>query len=327
MNSFKTRCVVTALCGVGLLAGPGLLQAAPAAASTPAPEAAVAAPLQWTTFDIRQVSGTRPFVPVRLNGHPLSLMVHSLASFYMQTTHANAALAGITPEGEKRKFGIEAEGKVSELGRQYGRVDTLTVGNDVVRDKRIEIFEVPQENEDGKPNDGMLGALWLRDRGLIIDYGRQRLAIPATGDAAEAFDASLVKAGYSKHTMQWDAQKQVYHLAASINGVPANVLVSTVAGDVVDLTFKDKYRLKLKASADVQDGPAGAVVPVFDVVGKTTTLLDGKRLREVPLRAWDRNVYSSSEASAPRYDGVIASGLMFKNAAVIDFKTGHIFFK
>lgn len=326
MNS-KTGCVVIALCGVGLIAGPRLLQAAPAAASTPATKAAVSAPLQWTTFVIRQVSGTRPFVPMRLNGHPLLLMVHSLASFYMQTTHANAALAGITLEGEKRKFGIESQGKVSALGRQYGQANQISVGDDVAHAKRIEIFEVPQDNDDGKPTDGMLGSLWLRDRGVIIDYGRQRLAIPATGDAAEAFDASLVKAGYSKHAMQWDTQRHLYHVAASINGVPANVLVSTVAGDGVDFTVKDKYRLTLKASDDVEGGPAGAVVPVFDVVGKTNITLDGRRLREVPLRAWDRNAYSSLEASVPRYDGVLASGLMFKNAAVIDFKTGHIFFK
>ncbi|MBB3824960.1 hypothetical protein [Xanthomonas arboricola] len=65
MNAFYTRCVATVLGGVGLLAGPGLLQAAPAAVST---DAAVAAPLQWTRLTIRQSSGVRAFVPARLNG-------------------------------------------------------------------------------------------------------------------------------------------------------------------------------------------------------------------------------------------------------------------
>ncbi|MFO3704595.1 hypothetical protein ACI6Q5_06315 [Xanthomonas codiaei] len=326
MNAFKTCCVVTALYGVGLFAGPGLLQAAPATPSTPAPEAAVAAPLQWITFDTRQTSGMRPFVPARLNGQPVSLMVHSLASFYMQTTHANAALAGIALEGETRKFGIESEGKLSALGRQYGHASELSVGDDVARGKRVEIFEVPQNAADGKRKDGMLGSLWLNDRGAIIDYRRQRLAVPANAAVAQAFDAGLVKAGYSKHALHWDDRGKLYYVLASINRVPAKMLVSTVGGDAVDVTFKDRYRLTLQARRDEQAGPAGAVVPVFDVVGPATLTLDAKRLRPSPLQAWDRNAYDSSSSESSCH-GVLASGLMFENAAVIDFKTGHIFFK
>ncbi|WP_355606948.1 hypothetical protein RZV17_02410 [Xanthomonas cannabis] len=323
MNAFYTRCVATVLGGVGLLAGPGLLQAAPAAVST---DAAVAAPLQWTRLTIRQSSGVRAFVPARLNGQPFSLMLHSLASFYMQTTHANAARAGIALEGEKRTFGIESEGKVSALGRQYGHANEISVGNDVARNKRVEIFEVLQNAADGKLKDGMLGSLWLHDRGAIIDYGRRQLAVPASAAAAQAFDAGLVKAGYSQHAMHWDDQGKLYYVRASINGVPAKMLVSTVAGDAVDATLKDRYRLTLKVRPDQQAGPAGAVVPVFDVVGPTTLTVDGTHLRPAPLQAWDRNAYDSSQAES-RYDGVLASGLMFKNDAVIDFKTGHIFLK
>lgn len=283
--------------------------------------------LQWTGLTIRQVSGERPFVPVRINGHDFSLMVHSLASFYIQTTHANAALAGITPVGKKRDFGIVAEGKVSDLGYQRGKVKELVVAGDVVQDKTIEIFEIPQQNEDRRPVDGMIGTLWLRERGVIIDYGKTQIAVPATQASAEAFDAVLLRSGYTQHLLQWDDQNQTYYVTARINGIPARILVSTVADDVIDYTVRDKFHLSLQPNGRVEGGPSGAVVPVYDVVGETAVVVDGKPIVTPLLQSWDRSAYSSVDASEARYDAVIGSGVMLKNAAVIDFHTGKLFFK
>ena len=49
------------------------------------------AQVNYVPLEFRTVEGIRPFVSVQLNGTPFVFMVHSNASFYVMTTHANAA--------------------------------------------------------------------------------------------------------------------------------------------------------------------------------------------------------------------------------------------
>jgi hypothetical protein len=255
----------------------------------------------------RRVSGLRPFVVAEIDGHPVSLMVHSNAGFRAMVTHDVATRAGLRlGPAQRLDYGIKNVGKLSSRGRTTA-VARVRVGNDVAADVEIAVFDVPQE----EPVDGMLGVGWLRERGAVVDlgHGRLRFGGPPVGGT------SLV----------WDENWQAYVVEATVAGQPARFVVSTVAGVVVDAVAAERLGLALGPVVDSDGGPTGTVVDVRPVETAWTVDLDGRARAAAGALSWDVYAYADRPPpSAGRIDGFLGCELLVQEGAVIDFGRGTL---
>jgi hypothetical protein len=187
--------------------------------------APAAAEITYVPIKFRQISGTRPFVEVLMNGKPFLFMVHSGAGFYAMTTHANAASIGLSDLVKEQNYGIVSGGHVSELGRAEATLAKLQIGSSEAIDVALSVFETPQEPE----MQGMLGIAWLRDKHVIIDYDRYHLGFPQTAADAREEDERITKRGYFAHKMTWDPASDTYSVRGAVNGMATDLRVNTVA--------------------------------------------------------------------------------------------------
>jgi hypothetical protein len=255
----------------------------------------------------RQVSGLRPFAPGKINGHQVSLMVHSNASFSAMVTHEVAARAGLRLAPVQRPdYGIVAVGRVGGRGRTSA-VTNLQVGNDLADGVEVAVFDVPQD----PPVEGMLGIGWLRDRGVVVDLGRSRLDFggPPTG----------------RVDLEWDEAWQAYVVATRVRGQAARFVVSTVAGVVVDALSSDRLGLTLGPVADQDGGPTGTVVDVRRVESDWAVELDGRSRPVVDASSWD--IYAYADRPRPRtdwIDGFLGCEFLLHEGAIVDFGRGTL---
>jgi hypothetical protein len=255
----------------------------------------------------RQVSGLRPFVAAEVDGHPVSLMVHSNAGFRAMVTHDVAARAGLRlAPVERPDYGIEKVGELGSRGRTTA-VASLRVGNDVAADVEVAVFDVPQD----EPVDGMLGVGWLRERGAVVDLGQGRLRFggpPAGGTG-----------------LGWDEDWQAYVVEATVAGLPARFVVSTVAGVVVDAVAADRLGLAVGPVVDRDGGPTGTVVEVRPVETSWALDLDGRSRAVAGALSWDVYAYADRpRPSARRIDGFLGGELLVQERAVLDFRRGTL---
>ena len=255
----------------------------------------------------RQVSGLRPFVTAEVDGHPVSLMVHSNAGFRAMVTHDVATRAGLRLAQERLPgYGIERVGRLGSRGRTTA-VASLRVGDDVAADVEIAVFDVPQD----EPVDGMLGVGWLRERGAVVDLGRRCLRF----DGPPAGGTSLA----------WYEDWRAYVVDTTVAGRPARFVVSTVAGVVVDAVAAQRLGLALGPVVDSDGGPTGTVVDVRPVETSWALDLDGRTRTVAGAASWD--VYSYADRQRPSagpIDGFLGCELLVQERAVVDFGRGTL---
>ncbi len=278
--------------------------------------------IDWVPITFRQDSGTRPFVPVLMNGKPFLLMVHSNAGFYVQTTHANAASVGLTNLGKEADYGIVKDGEVSPLGRTTATLDSLKVGTKEAKDVRLSVFEIPQTVE----THGMLGTGWLRDQKVIVDFDRYRIGLPDSLAASEEEDKRLLARGYVGHKMTRDPKGNTWFVMGKVDGHPIRLCVSTVAEAVIDIEWAKANGVELGPVIDQQGGPAGALVDEYIVKHVLSYTIDGQKVAPAQPVSWDLFGYSSAQREAePHDEGFIGADFMLANQAVIDFGTEMLF--
>jgi predicted aspartyl protease len=283
------------------------------------------AQIDYVPLQFRTVEGIRPFVPVELNGKQFLFMVHANATFYAQTTHGNAASAGITSKAHDADYGIDKPGHVSALGRTNTTLHTLMVGKVVAHDVPLSVFEVPVPDMDG-----MLGIAWLRGNGVIVDYDRQRLGFAATMEDALKEDARLVKAGFVAHAMGWDEKSHRYFVICEVNGKTARLMVSTVSSNVLDKTFAERIGIPLGPVVYLDFGPQGAQVPNYLTKQPVMITIEGQRTAWAQPIVQDTYAYSSStkpDDVATMTGGYLGCDFMLANEAVIDFRSGRLMLK
>lgn len=278
--------------------------------------------INWVPITFRQDSGTRPFIPVLMNGKPFLLMVHSNASFYVQTTHANAASIGLTNLGKEANYGIVKDGQVSSLGKTTATLTSLRVGTKEAKDVRLSVFEIPQTVE----TNGMLGIGWLRDQKVIVDYDEYRVGLPDSVEASEAEDKELLARGYVGHKMTADPKTHTRFVMGKVDGHAIRLCVSTVAETVVDSEWAKANNVELGPVIDQQGGPAGALVNEYIAKHALSYTVDGQTLPPTQPHSWDLFGYSSTKRSDESHDeGYIGADFMLANQAVIDFGTETLF--
>lgn len=280
------------------------------------------AQVSYVPLEFRTVEGIRPFVPVELNGTPFVFMVHSNASFYVMTTHANAAKAGVSETRHDADFGIDAPGHVSKAGLTRTTLKSLKVGNQEDHDVPFSLFEVPVEGMDG-----MLGIGWLRGNNVIVDYDGLRLGFAKTLEDARKEDARLVHEGFVAHAMTWDPDLKRFVVGVEVNGKGARMVVSTVSNDIVDLRFAQTAGITLGPIVYVDSGPKGARVNNWLSKRPVRLSVDGQKAAWMQPTVQDTYAYSSG---APPKDetkligGYLGCDFMLANDAVIDFGTGTL---
>ncbi len=206
---------------------------------------------------IRSGGNPRPIVVARFNGHPLRMMVHSNASFYAQLEHAKAAAFGVVLTAGHRAFGIDRPGHVSDLGLDPGIVATLQVGNATVRDARVSVFEVPQDDY------GMLGIGWIRDNRVVLDFARNQALVAPSPAEVSAKAAALRKAGYVALPMQFDEKEQRYTVRATLHGITRTMAVTSASELTVDLPWAEAAKLPLGKDTGEGSGPTGTHVSEY----------------------------------------------------------------
>jgi hypothetical protein len=278
--------------------------------------------MSWVPITFRQVSGTRPFIPVFMNEKPFLMMVHSNANFYVQTTHANAASIGLTGRDKKADYGITKDGQVSPLGRTSAPLESLQVGGRESRHVELSIFEIPQN----PPTNGMLGSGWLRDQRVIVDFNLGRVGIPGSPAASQEQDKLLLAQGYVAHKMTWDPKRGTWFVMGTVAGHPIRFCVSTVAQNVVDTEWAKANGVELGPVIDQQGGPAGALVDEYIAKQVLNYTVDGQLTAPAQPHAWDLFAYSSRKRDTQTYnEGFLGADFLLANQAVVDFGTDTLF--
>ncbi|KAB0529375.1 hypothetical protein [Xanthomonas cissicola] len=280
----------------------------------------------YAAFTYRQTSGTRPYVPVKINGTNFLFMVHGNASFSAMTTHANANKAGITDLVQTGAYGIEEPGKVSSLGSAKAVANTFEVGGRVDSNMGISVFEIPQD----PPVDGMIGIKWLKNSRVMVDFSRNRLAIPDGDKDVEAEHQRLKKKGYVAHKLSWSTNRNRFYVQPVINGTKSTFDVSTVAGVIFDDAFAGKASVTAGPVVDTYGGPTGTQGAVRENQGDYSISLDGQALVATRAKIYDTYAYDGEERPANASDqlsGYLGCDFMRANEAVIDFGAGILFTK
>lgn len=277
----------------------------------------------YVPITFRQDSGTRPFIPVQMNGKTFLMMVHANADFYMMTTHENAASIGIDKDGTQDSYGISSPGHLSNLGRSETILPELHVGSVITKNTPLSLFSIPQD----PPTDGMMGVRWLREQKVIVDYDRARVGLPEAAADSAREDAALITRGYIPHKMSWDDTRNAYFVMAEINGRHRRLSVSTVADNLVDLRFAREADIQLGPVIDEEFGPRGSHIPSYNVRTPIILTLDGQRVPLIRPQSLDASAYQSG--SNPHYldAATLGADFMLDNQAVIDFGTGTMFLR
>jgi len=299
---------ITALCGFTLAAG----AIEPALSKT-----------SYVPFVIRQVSGKRPFVQAKLNGVPLLLMVHSNADFFVMTTHANAARAGLKKLKSVGHYGIVAHGKVSALGRAETTLGSLRVGVVENKDVALSVFETPQ-----KPvMQGMLGVQWLRANHVIVDYAQRRLGFAETDADAAQLGEELRGRGYIALRMTWHPERRNYTVEGTVAGAADPVLVSTVSENIIGLPIARRLNLPLVDRGETAGGPAGSVQPSFTSSRAVPLCMEGHRWPVGGAVIYDQAIYAGKPGTPANVPASITLGadFMLQNSAVIDYTSGTLY--
>lgn len=280
------------------------------------------AQVNYVPLEFRTVEGIRPFVSVQLDGAPFVFMVHGNASFYVMTTHANAAKAGVTDTRHDANFGIDAPGHVSSAGLTRTTLKSLKVGDQEDHDVPFSLFEVPVAGMDG-----MLGIGWLRANNVIVDYDGLRLGLAKTPEDGHKEDARLVHDGFVAHAMTWDPDLKRFVVSVEVNGKRSRMVVSTVSSDIVDVRFARTAGIALGPVVYVDSGPRGARVDNWLSKRPVRLSIDGQKTAWMQPTVQDTYAYSSGTPPADEtkwVGGYLGCDFMLANDAVIDFGTGTL---
>lgn len=280
------------------------------------------AQVSYVPLEFRTVEGIRPFVSVQLDGAPFVFMVHGNASFYVMTTHANAAKAGVTDTRHDANFGIDAPGHVSSAGLTRTTLKSLKVGDQEDHDVPFSLFEVPVAGMDG-----MLGIGWLRANNVIVDYDGLRLGLAKTPEDGHKEDARLVHDGFVAHAMTWDPDLKRFVVSVEVNGKRSRMVVSTVSSDIVDVRFARTAGIALGPVVYVDSGPRGARVDNWLSKRPVRLSIDGQKTAWMQPTVQDTYAYSSGTPPADEtkwVGGYLGCDFMLANDAVIDFGTGTL---
>ncbi len=271
-------------------------------------------------FTVQQISGTRPIVTVSVNGHDYPAIVHSNAGLFLQINHAQAAAVGVRNLTHKDSYGIEAPGTVSALGRETGTVERLAVGGVADGNAPVEVFEKPADVT-------MLGLGWIKAHGIILDFAHSKIVIPDGVETPRRLAAQLIANGYSAHVMRRDSADGRYLVAVTVNGMPADMVVSTVVDGTIDTAFAARAGLHQGRVVGQYGGPSGATGEEYETAEPVTVVIDAWRSKPQKLTLEDTYAYMKQARPADARGGMLGANFLIAHHAVIDFGTMTLYLR
>lgn len=301
--------VMASLCAAVMIAGPALAgDARPGVA-----------------FDIEQHFGSRPVVDARLNGRPYRMIVHANAGSYVQVNHAEASVLAVTGMVHGGQYGIAAPGQVSALGRDDGVLQSLEVAGRTRTQVPIAVFERPAGS-----GEGMLGLPWLTANGVIIDYASHSITLPEDAAEAERYGQVLEAQGYRPHALTRDPADGRYLIAALVEGQPMSLVVSTVAGNDLDVAAAERAHLALGPVSGRWGGPGGTVGETRQTVRPVMLAIGDWRSPPTAFSVYDIYAYAEKPRPYRAIDGragMLGADFLIANQAVIDFGRSRLYLK
>lgn len=274
-------------------------------------------------FVVEQNSGSRPVVRGTMNGVPFRFIVHSNASAPVQMNHRWAARVGIMNLRHTGSYGIVARGQVSSLGRDDGVLRLLQIGAHRYRDLSAAVFETPNPRATG-----MLGTGWIRQADLIMDFPAHVLRLGVGRQKAEQLNRALRRRGYACVPMRYDEATRRYRVDVTIGSATRPMIVSTVAGLVVDDTFARDSGLARGEIASELNGPAGAVENSYPFARQSVLHIGEWTSR--PTVGVIEDIYAYAGAARPAQGaagGMLGADFLIANGAVVDFARKRLYLR
>lgn len=276
-------------------------------------------------FDIEQHFGSRPVIDARLNGRPYRMIVHANAGSHVQVNHAEAEALAVTGMVHSGHYGIAAPGQVSALGRDDGVLQSLEVAGRTRADVPIAVFERPAGS-----GEGMLGLPWLSANAVIIDYAAQRITLPEGAAEAERYAQALEAQGYRPHALTRDPVDGRYLITALVDGQPMSLVVSTVAGNDLDVAAAERAHLALGPVSGRWGGPGGTVGETRQTASPVMLAIGDWRSPPTAFSVYDIYAYAEKPRPYRAIDGragMLGADFLIANQAVIDFGRNRLYLK
>jgi hypothetical protein len=272
---------------------------------------------------IKTVSGHRPFIEIRLNGHSYSMMVHSNARFYMEISHAMAEQVGVKNVRHAGAFGIEAAGKVSPLGRDEATVDRLNIGSGELRDVPVSVFETPT------PTIGMLGLDWIRANRIVVDYAQREVRVNPTPEQTSRMRTALLSRGYVAVPMHISSEGGYYMVDVHLGSATRSMVVSTVAELFIDTDFAKVAGVEQGKVSGQYGGPKGATGNSYHTA-KPVRISIGD-WQSAPIKnAAIEDIYAYENEQRPADDasgGMLGADVLLAAGSVVDFGNRTLYLK
>jgi hypothetical protein len=272
---------------------------------------------------IKTVSGHRPFIEIRLNGHSYSMMVHSSASFYMEISHVMAQQAGVKNVRHVGSYGIEALGKVSRLGRDEATVDRLNIGSLELRDVPVSVFETMT------PTIGMLGIDWIRANRVVVDYAKREVRMNPTPEQTAQMRTALLSKGYVAVPMRMSPGGDRYVVDVRLGSATRRMVVSTVAELIIDTDFAKAAGVEQGEVVSQYGGPSGATGNAYATSHPVQIGIGDWQSAPVD-NAEIEDIYAYLNEQRPARDlsgGMLGADVLLAARSVVDFGNRTLYLK
>jgi hypothetical protein len=270
------------------------------------------------------IAGPRPVIEYFVNDKKATSMIHSNANLYIRFNYENSQYYGIENLVEVGDFGISEPGKTNKSYK--ARINEIKMGNLILKDKEVRIFETYPPTEKGF---GMLGRNWIRENNIIIDFGSNMVAIQPNKFQQDSIAEQLLKGNYVAVPMELDETDNSYYTDVVINNQQTKFCISTVSRLLIDSVYAEMANIKTGELFGSFGGPSGQTGSVYYSkekfiikIGAFETLSSG--LIE--------DTYKYIDAKRPdditnMIGGTLGAEFMIENKAVIDFGNLKLYLK
>jgi hypothetical protein len=128
--------------------------------------------------------------------------------------------------------------------------------------------------------------------------------------------------------MQWDGERGGFVITGTVNGVPAQFVVNSVAQSQLDTEFAARAKIQTGPQISEYGGPKGAVGKVFLSKKQVPTTVDGQTTNPFQPEIFDAYAYEGlarPPAGSLSRNATIGAEFMLANQAIIDFGSEMLF--
>ena len=251
-------------------------------------------------------------------------MIHSNANLYIRFNYENSQYFGIENLVEVGDFGISEPGKTNKS--YTARINEIKMGNLILKDKEVRIFETYPPTEKGF---GMLGRNWIRENNIIIDFYNNTVAIQPNKFQQDSITEQLLKDNYVVVPMELDETDNSYYADIVINNQRTKFLISTVSQLIIDSVYAKTANIETGEIQGSFAGPSGKTGNVY-FSKETFVIKIGEFETSTQGVVYNEYKYSNKQRpddTAKQIGGTLGAAFFIEQKAVIDFGNLKLYLK